>query len=375
MGERWESTRQYIGTCVITGLFLCLSPIQSWAKAPAGASLNLSRDAKLDSLGPGFVAVADNSGGSIHLNPAGLSNIKQAEISAFHSSYLLDSRMTALHMAHPIGKFTLGLGYFSFGVDDLDGRNADGGKTNPFSARDQIASLSIARPIRSTSLGVTIKMFQSHLADLKAATQALDVGLLHNIRRSGLSLGASLRNIGPGIQYTDTKEPLPLTLALGTGYRFSRIPIGLVMGASRIMATGKTDFSVGVQTTVSDLLSLRGMYLLPVAGAIPSLQTSGSLVGGFGLKISNNYHFDGSIATMGANADLGMVAKFNFTVKFGAIRNARPDRRIITRSRVNTLEPTAQKLPNTTTQNLEDLKTEGTWVLIPQGTMVGFRDE
>lgn len=74
-------------------------------------------------------------------------------------------------------------------------------------------------------LGLSVKYLRSHIGSAEAQGAALDLGARRELEGLGsgrLSLGAALRNLGPGLKYDRERNDLPLRLALGVAYRLSR---------------------------------------------------------------------------------------------------------------------------------------------------------
>ena len=97
-------------------------------------------------------------------------------------------------------------------------------KTGSFSARDWEGTLGYGRGVRRVFFwGVNARHVESRIEDAAARTTAMDMGFLYRPERKGflsrLSVGAALRNLGPGARYIEKKAGLPKSLELGASFR------------------------------------------------------------------------------------------------------------------------------------------------------------
>lgn len=299
------------------------SPVEA---ARAGAILNMPHDVRSDSLGAGFAALAETAGGA-HANPAGLGFVKRPEVSLLYSPYLLGTRVTALSLAYPgtlLGG--LGAGFLSFQAGGFEGRDDQGNRTGSFSAEDRVLRLSWAGSLwappeaergpggAGSFIGMSLKLLQSRLADVRAQVLTADAGMVHRMDALPLSVGLAVRSLGPGFSYLAERERPPAELALGLAYAPRALPFHLVGGIAVGIGEEKMEVGLGTEIKLGGALVLRGGYRM----SDPSQATNSPngvhlLTGGFGLKLSD-YRLDGSITPLG---ELGMVSKFSLTVEFG----------------------------------------------------------
>ena len=86
-------------------------------------------------------------------------------------------------------------------------------------ASDAALSLGYARKLDEADLGATFKYLRSHIGSAEAQGAAVDVGAKRAFDR--VSVGAALRNLGPGLKFQDQRNDLPLRLAVGAAYKFA----------------------------------------------------------------------------------------------------------------------------------------------------------
>ena len=121
-----------------------------------------------------------------------------------------------------------------------------------------------------------------------------------------LSLGVSLRNLGPGIKYINQSTKLPLSASFGAAYH---VVTGLALGidVKQQIYNKRTDFSFGTEYMILPIFTLRGGYLLN-----GSSQLMNGLGAGFGMRILG-YRLDYAITPFG---ELGNTHRVSLTTRF-----------------------------------------------------------
>lgn len=198
-------------------MLLVLASHGSWA-AETAPFLNIGVGARGLGMGGAYTALADDAN-ALYWNPAGLSKLEKREFTASHAEMFESTRLDFLAYAHPTsqGTFAAGLTYLSQGK--IDGRDNLGRQTADYDASDAAVSLGYARKLEIADLGATFKYLRSHIGSTEAQGVAVDVGAKRAFDR--VSVGAALRNLGPGLKFQDQRNDLPLRLALGGAYKFT----------------------------------------------------------------------------------------------------------------------------------------------------------
>lgn len=196
---------------------LVLASQSVWA-AETAAFLDIGVGARALGMGGAYTALADDAN-ALYWNPAGLSKLEKREFTASHAEMFESTRLDFLAYAHPTsqGTFAAGLTYLSQGK--IDGRDSLGRQTAGFDASDTAVSLGYARKLEIADLGATFKYLRSHIGSTEAQGAAVDVGAKRAFDR--VSVGAALRNLGPGLKFQDQRNDLPLRLAVGAAYKFT----------------------------------------------------------------------------------------------------------------------------------------------------------
>ena len=198
-------------------ILLVLASQASWA-AETASFLDIGVGARALGMGGANTALADDAN-SLYWNPAGLAKLEKREFTASHAEMFESTRLDFLAYAHPTsqGTFAAGLTYLSQGK--IDGRDSSGRQTAGYDASDAAVSLGYARKLEVADVGATFKYLRSHIGSTEAQGAAVDVGAKRAFDR--VSVGAALRNIGPGLKFQDQRNDLPLRLTLGAAYKFA----------------------------------------------------------------------------------------------------------------------------------------------------------
>jgi hypothetical protein len=214
-----------------------LAPNSHAEVGTATVFLLLAPGARANGMGQAFVAVADDATAAF-FNPAGLSMKREEgytrELFLMHSPWMpvfdiddLYLEYFAYNQAVPQwGHFGLSVNYLNVG--DVMETDSDGNELGTFRVYDVAINLTYSTKVLSSmGLGGTIKYIRSqlHPEDGVGTDWALDLGWLYRYPGQGflkgLSLGASLSNLGPGISYRDqsVSDPLPALLRVGLAYQ------------------------------------------------------------------------------------------------------------------------------------------------------------
>jgi hypothetical protein len=154
----------------------------------------------------GGASLASSSGvEAIHWNPAGLSRMQGTAEGMFSTmSYIGDIKVSAGAVAAAFGSFgVVGLSLKSLDFGDIpvttveDSENKTGAS---FSPSYIVLGLTYSKLItNSTSVGVTVKLFNESIPRAASSGVAFDLGLQYAglFEMTGLQLGVTVKNIGP----------------------------------------------------------------------------------------------------------------------------------------------------------------------------------
>lgn len=273
-------------------------------------------------VGQGEAVVADSSLGTEGLwwNAASLARLTKKDLAIHHSQTVF---ATNDMLAYAIPSRVLGtiaasayiVNYGDQPVTRGDGEVSFGTSTN----RNYLLALAYATPMgKRLSAGLTYKFvmlrFQCSgecgtVPVLSGNTQALDLGVQYRVNSSvPLTLGASLRNLGPALQIKDREQADPLPRVLQIGAK-ARIPVQAFIesgatldissdllcytascgGDAGVSAIGARTMGLGVVVGYREQVFLRGGYKFQSGeGGGPSIGF-GLERGGLGLDIARRF--------------------------------------------------------------------------------------
>ena len=243
-------------------LLLALLAAVAPARAMETASfLNIGVGARYLAMGGAGTALADDAN-ALYWNPAGLAALSKREVTASDSELQQYTRLDDFVYAQPtsLGTFAAGGTYLS--QDTISGRDALGHSIAGFQASDAAVRFGFGRKTDLADFGAVVKYVQSHIGSAQAETVAMDLG----VRRAlgPVTVGASLRNLGPGMKFASETDDLPMRLALGAAYKFSggHALTAEVTNAPRV---GGTDVGFGGEFQAIKNIYLRAGYTTQTA--------------------------------------------------------------------------------------------------------------
>lgn len=192
----------------------------SFLKIPVGA-----RAEAMGETGTGVGGTLE----SLFWNPAGLASLGAAP--GIHATFgynkLLEGAGNGyLAAARPLWNGVAAAGLVYLVQDEFQTFNVLGDATGSVRPSDVALSLAFARPYREAQFGLGLKIIRSDLGGVSAATVALDGGMrvpgAVELNGAPVDFGLSLRNLGPGLSYSGTRDPLPLEGGLGFQWRLDR---------------------------------------------------------------------------------------------------------------------------------------------------------
>lgn len=220
-------------------------------------------------------------------NPASLKGLGRRQVGYAHTELAFGLRHDALGYAQPWKSSVVGLSLSQLNYGSIEARGADRSQQGKVGAQDRLLQLSYARSLwPEAAMGLNVKFAQSRLADTSAYTVAMDLGVLFSLSPD-FRLGASARNMGPGLKYLDRSYPLPLTLTAGMALSLSSLL--LTADASLAPHENAKHVGMGVEYNFLPALSLRAGYLASLKdsrfGSLSASDLSG-LGLGVGIRLS-----------------------------------------------------------------------------------------
>lgn len=200
--------------------------------------LDIPSSARISGLGGSPVAVYDNDINLGLFNPALLNETMAKQVSLSYMPYVDGINIGYAAYAHnfdSVGVTTSGsVQYVDYGT--FTRRDETGADQGTFTAGEYVVQVGAGRAIDSVfSMGVNLKFITSNLESYMATGWAADIGGVYVKKALGLTVGATLRNIGfVSSGYTSTKEKLPFQAQLAATYKFRHAPFRLGLSIDNI---------------------------------------------------------------------------------------------------------------------------------------------
>jgi len=291
------------------GLLLAadLARAQSAAGADAFDFLRLDASARSVGMGGAYTALATDSNALLY-NPAGLARVRASEATFMHNQYALGVGQQYIGVALKRG-LGFNFNYASLGDVPRTTISNPGGAGSRLNVSDTALGAGYGRELTSDlAIGGGVKYISESLGDVTANGYAVDLGGLYRMAEvKGLTLGASLLNVGPAVKFAASSEKLPTTIRLGSAYAFKlpRNDVTLAFDLSKGLLD-KVRMGLGAETLIDEQFAARfGFSTRSDAGLGLSFG-----LGWVGKKLGADYAF----VPMG---DLGNAHRISFTLRWG----------------------------------------------------------
>lgn len=211
---------------------------------PAGAQIGgkrtfsflaLPAHGKVAGLGGTHITATGPDAGLMLANPALLSAGQHHQVAFSFTDYVADvSHNTLTYVVAPRrkGRWGLGLSYLDYG--DFTQRDAAGQEAGKFSAADYALSVTHATTIAPFTLGASVKLAVSAIAEYKAVAVLTDIGGLYRHPEKDLSIGLAFKNIGYELRPFGEREPTPFDVQLGVTYKPEHMPFRFSLTAHHL---------------------------------------------------------------------------------------------------------------------------------------------
>jgi len=272
--------------------------------------LRLGNGARASGMGEAFTAVSDDAT-SIYWNPAGLANVEGVELNVTHSEWLVDIRFEQVSVVNEAFGGTVGLNFTGvyYGKLDRYGNFPSIRPDGTFTPYDLALSAGYGTDILpNLSLGISAKLIYEKIDFESATGWAVDFGVFHRSAIEGLTLGASILNLGPQAKFVEEKFYPPFQFRVGVSYRYDDERIrGSILVASDAVFPNDSDakLHLGAEYGYRDFLFIR-------LGYKSNYYVQGATLG-VGV-VYDRLRFD--YAYMPMQLELGNVHRFSISVFF-----------------------------------------------------------
>jgi hypothetical protein len=228
--------------------------------------LNLDVGPRGIAMGGAYSAVTDDSN-SMYWNPAGLTRVPRASLSAMHNEYLAGIRLQYISYAQRINDLSvLGGAVRYMDAGGIDNTDVNGNVLGQFHPRNYVFEFGWGQNIidltdseRDISLGATARYFRSDLvAHANGFAGDLGVQARYTEAYRPFTLSFVGQNMGRGQKFDQTRDNLPFRLRLGAAINWTPNLILSIEGICPISDTPfgaiGTEYAVGTVSTAKIFL-------------------------------------------------------------------------------------------------------------------------
>ena len=270
--------------------------------------LRLDGSARAGALGGSFVSNNDDAD-VIFYNPAGIKLLDGNPASFSFVKHLMDINLATLSYSteyEDIGRFGAAIKYINYG--NFDEADEFGNRTGEFSAGEFAFVVGYANQLdENFYYGANAKFIYSGIADRSSTAMAVDLGLHYALPDKNWNFGFAVLNLGGQLStYYNTKEDLPIDVAIGVSKKLENLPLRLSLDFHKLnqdrddFAQRFKAFTVGAEFTLSNVMKLRFGYDNERRSEF-KIGTTAGIAGfnaGLGVKVSD-YQFDYGYSSLG----------------------------------------------------------------------------
>lgn len=232
--------------------------------------LRVEQGARPVAMGGAFTAVA-NDINSIFYNPAGLTHIESMEYVFSYADWLVDSKFFSGAYGYTTGFGTVGVSFIHFGIAEFEETLPlePEGTGRMVGASNLALGLAFARDITDKlSLGGQVRYVQEILDQDTRKTVAFDLSTFYNTGFRNLTLGVSLRNLGPdqAVSKATRSETFPMPVDFNVTVASEILgkrdgPYSLTLAFENAFTIDLGDrYRIGAELWLMNLVALRGGY-------------------------------------------------------------------------------------------------------------------
>ena len=279
--------------------------------------LRVDNSARAGALGGSFITYFDDAD-IIFYNPAGMMLLENSPISFSYTKHLLDINLASLAYSteiENIGRFGTAIQYINYGT--FEGADKFANRTGDFGAGEFAVLLGYAGKLdENFYYGANAKLIYSSIEEESSSAIAFDIGLHYAIPSQQINIAFVALNLGGQLSsYIDTKEDLPVDVAMGISKRLENLPLRLSLNFHKL--NEKRDnfsqrfkaFSVGAEFYLSKVLTLRFGYDNEKRSDLKVGSTAGiaGYNAGIGINVST-YRFDYGYSSLGLIGGLHRIS-------------------------------------------------------------------
>lgn len=244
-----------------SALYTNLSAQNDGAANTGMAFLKFGASAKAIAMGDAFSSVSEDATAYIY-NPARLNFGNKSNVTLMHNASIQDNNTDFIAVKFPLSKnFSMGVGFFTTSISDIEVRTIPGVTTEKFTARNLSTGVSFGYKVNpNLSIGVTGKFLFEKIYVDEASGLGFDFGT--NYSKNNFSLAFVVSNLGSVNELRNQSTKLPALVRFGGSYKFSKNKFSFNLGADafKILDGGIFHFHAGGEAGYKDFIFLRAGY-------------------------------------------------------------------------------------------------------------------
>lgn len=225
------------------------------------AFLKFGAGARSIAMGEAFSSISDDATAFIY-NPARLNRGIKSNLAIMHNESAQDLKTDFIAVKFPISnKISLGIGFFTSAVTDIEIRNIPGASIDKFDSRNLSTGVSMGYLLNpDLSLGLTGKFLYEKIYVDEASGIAFDMGL--NYSKKNYSFAFVVSNLGSLNELKNQSTKLPASVRFGGSYLFSKDKFSFIFGLDgfKVLNGGRFHVNTGGEAGYKDFLFLRLGY-------------------------------------------------------------------------------------------------------------------
>lgn len=225
------------------------------------AFLKFGAGARSIAMGEAFSSISDDATAFIY-NPARLNKGIKSNLAIMHNESAQDLKTDFIAVKFPISnKISLGIGFFTSAVTDIEIRNIPGASIDKFDSRNLSTGVSMGYLLNpDLSLGLTGKFLYEKIYVDEASGIAFDMGL--NYSKKNYSFAFVVSNLGSLNELKNQSTKLPASVRFGGSYLFSKDKFSFIFGLDgfKVLNGGRFHVNTGGEAGYKDFLFLRLGY-------------------------------------------------------------------------------------------------------------------
>lgn len=205
--------------------------------------LNIPYSARVSGLGGVNVSQVDQEVNLFLSNPALIGDTLSGYASASYLAYFANINFATFAYARRVdevgGMLSIGIQHIALG--SIDGFDASGNATQPFSSGETAITFSHSRKARNFRMGVNMKIVASNIASYRSSALLFDLGGVFVHPEKQLNIGMTLKNVGFVLSdFTEeSNSNAPIDVQLGATFKPEHMPLRFSITAYQFSNGGR----------------------------------------------------------------------------------------------------------------------------------------